>query len=213
MIGHVDSLYSSIGRGEMKTFFYLYIVSNTLLLFIHCLEKMFDTASLVFLNILQTAFQSATFFSLFAGGLTIDKIYGIFGMKSATFMQTLTTIYFVMISTFIYVFVSIKNRELISILIFIEIGCVLSYLLAQIRNLKKSKGEIWGFGVLTVIFMFFVISRLHIFFGAYIVASLSERNLDNMFFTTFYSFLVVMMCHKFWLSTYDFELECLALDA
>ncbi|ELA41818.1 uncharacterized protein VICG_01170 [Vittaforma corneae ATCC 50505] len=212
MISHVDSLYSSIGRGEMKTFFYLYMISNSLLVCTLCFDKLLGDDGLKFLNVLQAAFQSTMFFSLFTGGMTIDKIYGVFGMKSASVMQILSTIYFVMISTFIYIFVAIKNRELITILVSIETGCIVLYLGSQIKNLRKSNGEIWGYGVLWVIFMFFVMSKIHTVLCANLVARLSERSLDNMFFNICYTFLVVMMCHKFWLSTYDFELECLALN-
>lgn len=208
---HVDSLYSSIGRGEMKTFFYLYMASNTFLILTLCFENAFDDDSFRFFNVLQCSIQSTAFFSLFTGGFTIDKIYGVFGMKSDSFMQILSSIYFVVVTTFVYIFIGIKNRELITILISIEIGCVILYLSAQIKNLKKTNGEIWGYGVLGVIFMFFMMSKVHTFLGADLVADLSERTLDNMFFNVCYTFLVVMMCHKFWLSTYDFEIECLSL--
>lgn len=211
MISHVDSLYSSIGRGEMRTFFYLYMVSNSLLILTLCFDKIFSTDGLLFLNVLQNSFQSTTFFSLLVGSITIDKIYGIFGMKSETVNRVLSTIYFVVISTFIYIFANIKNKELITILISIEIAFVLVYLCIQIKNLKKMNGEIWGFGVLFVIFLFFSLSKVHTFLLANLVADLSERHLDNMFFNICYTLLVVMMCHKYWLNTYDFELECLAL--
>lgn len=211
MISQVDSLFSSIGRSEMKTVFYLYIMANFLLIPTLCFEKYFDSSILKFLNVLQNSFMSTTYFSLCVSGFTIDKIYGIFGMKSATFMRTLCSLYFVLVSTFIYLFVSMSNKEIITILLGFELIFMISYLSTQSHNLKKNKGEIWGFGVLGVIFAFFILSKLHTLLAADLVAELSERNLDNMFFNICYTFLVVIMCHKFWLTTYDFELECLAL--
>jgi len=212
MISHVDSLYASIGRGEMKIFFYLYMISNSILMATLCFGSALESGLLRISNVIQVSVQSTMFFSLFSGSLTIDKIYGIFGMKSSSVVQILSTIYFAMIGIFVYIFLAIGNGEVITVLISIETGCMLLYLGAQVRNLKKSRGEIWGYGVLFVIFLFFVMSKVHTLLGAHLVAMLTERNLDNMFFNICYTFLVVMMCHKFWLSTYDFELECLALS-
>lgn len=211
MIAHVDSLYSSIGRGEMKTFFYLYIASNSLLMMSLCFERIFEESFLKGMNILQASLQSTMFFSLLAGGITIDKIYGIMGMKSVNFMRILCMGYFVLVFTFVYIFTSIKHKELITILMSIDIASVVMYIVIQANKLKKNNGDIWGFGVLGVTFMFFVMSVAHACTAASIVASLSERNLDNMFFVIMYTFLVVMMSHKFWLSTCDFEQECLTL--
>lgn len=213
MIEHVDSLYSSIGRGEMKTFFYLYIASNLALIFTLCFQDLFDKTYFDLLNAIQISIQSTCFFCLFVGGMTIDKIYGIMGMKSANFLRILSAVYFILIFAFTKLFVVLKNPEIITIMISIETGLIILYLLSQIRSLKRNNGEIWGYGVLSVIFLFFVMSKIHTLLGAKIVAALSERNVDNMFFNVCYTFLVVMMCHKFWLSTYDFELECLALPA
>lgn len=211
MISHVESLFSSIGRSEMKTIFYLYIMANTLLIPTLCFEKYLDASTLKFLNVLQNSFMSTTFFALCISGYTIDKIYGIFGMKSASFMRALCSIYFILVSTFVHLFVSISNKEVITILMSFDVAFIVLYLASQSQNLKRNKGEIWGFGVLAVIFGFFILSKIHTLLGAELVADLSERNLDNMFFYICYTFLVIMMCHKFWLTTYDFELECLAL--
>lgn len=213
MISHVDSLYASIGRGEMKFFFYLYMISNTLLAITLCFGTFIGDDVLKFMNIVQNAFQSTMFFSLFIGAITINKIYGIFGMKSVTVLQLISGIYFTLISIFISIFIAIKNGELITVLLSIETACVILYIFVQIKNLSMSNGEIWGYGVLFVIFLFFIMSKIHTLVGAHLVAILSEHNIDNMFFNICYTFLVVMMCHKFWLSTYDFELECLALPA
>ena len=211
MIEHVESLFSSIGRSEMKTIFYLYILSNTILTATLCFEKTFTASTLKFLNVLQASFMSTTFFALCVAGFTTEKIYGIFGLKSSTFMTTLCTIYFILASTFVQIFISIKNQELITILMVFECIFLMSYLSSQSKNLRKHKGEIWGFVVLGVIFLFFILSKIHSLLAANLVADLSERNIDNMFMNICYTFLVIMMCHKFWLSTYDFELECLAI--
>lgn len=211
MITQVESIFSSIGRSEMKTIFYIYLVSSFLLIPTLCFEKNFSTGSLKFLNVLQNSFMSTTYFALCVSGFTTDKIYGVFGVKASSIMRALSTVYFIVVSTFIYIFVSIANKELIAILMGLEVIFIIVYLASQVSNLKKMKGEIWGFGVLGVIFLFFILSKIHSLLVGRLVADLSGRNLDNMFMYICYTFLVIMMCYKFWLSTYDFELECLAL--
>jgi hypothetical protein len=77
--------------------------------------------------------------------------------------------------------------------------------------LKESNSDIWPYGILTIIFLFHILSVIHSVLGAKLVAVYTERNLDNLFFSTLYTFFAVMMFHKYWLSTCDFELECMAL--
>lgn len=211
MIGHVNTLYSSIGRGEMKTFFTFYIISCFLLILILCFEKSFKGEFFNFLTVLQISCNSTMYFSLFATGLTIDKIYGIMGIRSVSFMRILCSIYFFIIFIFSYIFATLKLKDLVTVLLFIDLFPVLLYLVIQTSKLKRNREDIWGLGVLGVIFVFFIMSIIHSVLGAPIVASLSERNIDNYFLSLAYTFLVVMMSHKFWLSTYDFEQECLAL--
>lgn len=212
MISHVNSLYASIGRGEMRTLFILYIISNMLQLPVLCLGHYIHDKIFMFLTVCQISFYSTLLFGLFASGITIDRIYGIFGMKSSTFMRIFTSIYFAIISSFVFLCSSIKNEFIISIMFIINSISLIFYLSFQMKKLKRIKSDVWAFGVLGIIFLFFLLSTLHTLVGSSIVAELSERNLDSMFFVTVYNFFMIMMVHKYWLSTCDFELECLSLS-
>lgn len=212
MINHVNSLYASIGRGEMRTLFCLYIVSNLLQVVTVCFGHYIHDKIFMFLTVLQTSFYSTMFFGLFVSALTIDRIYGILGVKSSTFMRVLVSIYFGVISSFVFLCSTIKNVYMIVIMFIINSISLLFYLSFQMKKLKHTKSDIWAFGVLGIIFMFFCLSTLHTLVGAQLVAVLSERSLDSLFFVTVYNFFMVMMVHKYWLNTCDFELECLALN-
>lgn len=211
MIRHVNSLYASIGRGEMRSIFSFYIVSSTLQVILLGFEEHVNLVVFQFLTVLQTSIQSTMFFALFAAGFTIDRIYGIFGMKSATFMRILAFIYFIVISSFVSLFCTVGNEFVIIMLFAINMLSLLFYVLVQMSKLKKTNSDIWAYGILAIIFAVFVLSNIHMFVGAMPIAILSERNLDNLFFVSLYTFMLVMMVHKYWLSTCDFELECLSL--
>jgi hypothetical protein len=90
---------------------------------------------------------------------------------------------------------------------------VIFYIMTQTGKLKKTNSDIWAYGLLSIIFLFYALSTVHMFVGAEIIAILTERNLDSLFFVSLFTFLMVMMVHKYWLSTCDFELECLSLAA
>ncbi|KAI5169739.1 hypothetical protein PAEPH01_0958 [Pancytospora epiphaga] len=211
MINHVNSLFASIGRGEMRTFFTIYIVSNSLQFIILAFESYLPHFAASFLVILQTGLFSTLFFALFVAGFTIDRIYGILGMKSSTFMRIITVFFLVTITSFVSICCSVGNEFIILLVFAINTIFMSLYLIVQMSRLKQMNSDIWAYGILSIIFAVFILSNLHVVLGGQLVALLTERNLDNLFFTSLYTFMLVMMVHKYWLSTCDFELECLAL--
>lgn len=211
MITHINSLYASIGRGEMRTFFGLYIFANVLQLLLIGFENYLLGPLYMFITIIQTSLQSTMYFALFTAGITIDRIYGIFSMKSSVFMIVLTSIYLMIISSFVFMCCTIGNEYVIIITFSINIMSLIFYIFLQISKLKRTNSEIWSYGILAIIFLFCALATAHMFTGADLIALLTERNLDNLFFINLYSFIMIMMVHKYWLSTCDFELECLAL--
>lgn len=83
--------------------------------------------------------------------------------------------------------------------------------MGQISKLRKINSDIWAYGILGIIFMFYVLFIAQTFVAADVIGVVSERNLDSLFFISLFMFMMVMMIHKYWLSTCDFELECLSL--
>lgn len=210
MIFHVNGLYASIGRGEMRTIFVLYIIANTLLIFSLALKDEDDELMLI-LNMLHLSCESVTWFSLFVSSMTIDKIYGIMMFNSANFMRIVCSIYFGVVLTATLVCTLIKNEYIILLLFIFNTLSILGHLYVHVMRLRKMNGEIWGYGVLWITFLFYGLSVAHHFYGALHIALLTNRNLDSLFFITLYKFVSIMMIHKFWLTTCDFELECLTL--
>ncbi len=211
IIKHVNSLHASIGKGEMRIFLYLHITSAALQSIIVGFEKYFHQKIYQFLVMLEISTFSSTFFSLFVGGLTIDKIYGLLGMDSSTFAGFVTTIYFVLISSLVFIGVDNSSMLVIPILLLINSVSLLLFISKQIKKLKKIKSDIWAYGILAIIFGFYAITTVLYFYFGKIIAVLSERNLDNLFFISVFTLITIMMIHKYWLNTCDFEVECLSL--
>ena len=211
IINHVNSLYASIGRGEMRTFFYLYIFSSSTMIITLIFGSKLNKHLFHHLVVLQNAVNSTMYFSIFVAGITIDRIYGIFGMRSASFMRLIVVLYLGLILSFTFLCYSTKNNAIIVLLYSLNSLFLVFYLVGQFRKLKKIKSDIWAYGVLGIIFLFFVCSIVHTAFGSLIVAKVTERHLDSLFFVLLYNLCVAIMIHKYWLNTCDFELECLAL--
>ena len=213
MILHVNSLYASIGRGEMRTIFILYIISSLFQAALVAADKHMPKHIQLCFTVIQISAQSSLYFAIFVAGITIDRIYGIFGMASATFMRILTGIFLVTIFCFSFICCNTPNPYIIPILFTINMMSVLLYILGQASRLKKVNSDIWAYGILAIIFIIYGVITAFMVFGSELIAEVSERNVDNLFFITLLSFMLVMMIHKYWLSTCDFELECLSLPA
>lgn len=211
MISHVNSLYASIGRGEMRTFFLLYIISSSLQAALIGFGKHFPRELFIFATVFQVSFQSTMYFALFVAGMTIDRIYGIFGMKSSHFMRALTAFFWVFISFFVFSCCTTRNDFVLLLVLGINSLSVFFYLTGQVSKLKRINEDIWAYGILGIIFLIYCAISVNTFVGAELIAIASERNLDSLFFISLCSFMLVMMAHKYWLSTCDFELECLSL--
>lgn len=211
MINHVNSLHSSIGRGEMRIIFSLFIISSFLQAIIIGLEEYLNSFIFEFLVVLQLGTFSATFFALFVSGFTIQRIYGLLGMESATFAGFVTLIYFISITSLIFLGINNMNALIFPIILLLNTICLMIFIWRQIVKLNRIKSDIWAYGILSIICLFYSCTIVCSFSLAKVISIISERNLDNLFFISTFTFITIMMIHKYWLSTCDFEIECLSL--
>ncbi|EQB61631.1 putative glucose na cotransporter [Vairimorpha apis BRL 01] len=64
----------------------------------------------------------------------------------------------------------------------------------------------------SIAFTFFMLSVVFLVVGSHLIAILTDKYLDNLFFYNLFVFCAVVMVHKFWLSVCDYEVECLLLE-
>lgn len=212
MVSHVKELCSSIGRSEMKFFYYMYALSNLLQIFLISFKDKIETVYFL-LTVIHLVINNMCFISLFVGSYTQDMFIGKWGIKSTTILYMSTAAYGFM-ST-IVIFFGLLFREPISIFVSCFIMNFIigyGYFIIQFKKLNKKKGEIWAYGTILISFIFFLLSASCLFVGSRIIAILTDKYLDNLFFHNLFLFCSVVMIHKFWLSVCDYEVECLLLE-
>ncbi|KAL6122324.1 hypothetical protein NUSPORA_00625 [Nucleospora cyclopteri] len=216
MITHTNSLHASIGRGEMKIILYSFVTNNFLLILSINFQSFLLTLSSVIYAItavFQLSISSSLYFSIFASGITIDRIYGIMRIPSHTFLMGVLFIFSFLMLAFNFLGLVINNPFIYIISLFINTISISLYFLIQLRKLNKIKSDIWSYGVLSIIFFLYCFSLLPSFLLADVVAVATEKHLDNMFIAQLFNTILIMMVHKYWLQTCDFEIECLELEA
>ncbi|ORD93026.1 hypothetical protein ECANGB1_2162, partial [Enterospora canceri] len=98
------------------------------------------------------------------------------------------------------------------VVILMNTVAMLMYLSMQTKKLRKTKSDIWAYGVLGIIVVLYLFSLVPTLVGGDVVALFTERNLDAFFVFQAANTLFIMMFHKYWLNTCDFEKECLELN-
>lgn len=212
MIGHVKSLCSSIGRTEMNFFYYLYGISNFLQIFLISLKERVEKVYFV-LTVLHLLVTNMSFFSLLIGSFTQDMFMGKWGVKSSLILYISTAIYGFISA--IVIFFGLLLRSSITIFIScLVMNFLIGYLyyVIQFKKLNRIRGEIWAYGTILISLIFFLLSVGFMFISSQLIAILTDKYIDNLFFHNLFFFCAVVMIHKFWLSVCDYEVECLLLD-
>lgn len=213
MIGHVKALCSSVGRREMITFFYLYLGSIVIEAILVGSNDSIVKPSRLFLTTVQITLYSSAFFSLFVGSLTTNIFIGAFGLRAITILKAATAIYSGSMGTMVFLALSTKNDQLLSIPFFaLNILFFLLYIVVQLKRLRKIDGEVWAYGTLSISLLCFVLSNAIVFAGSELIALHTDRYFDNLFFYHFFILCTFIMIHKYWLSVYDYEVESLQLE-
>jgi hypothetical protein len=213
MINHVKCLCSAIGRKEMTLFFYIYFAATLLETILVGMKSMFRDHAHLFLTTLQVSLTNLGFFSLSAGSYTTDMFVGPFGMKVGSMLYLVSLAYFIVAGAFVYAALILSN----ALVIFLVFFCLntlfyLIYFVKQLRRLRRTDGEVWAFGTLFIAFLCYVLAMTVAFVGGDLIALLSDKYFDSLFFYHLFNLCSFIMVHKYWLSVYDYEVECLVLD-
>ncbi|EEQ82175.1 hypothetical protein NCER_101153 [Vairimorpha ceranae BRL01] len=212
MVEHVKKMCSTIGRSEMKFFYYLYALSNFLMLVLVSLKDQIEKIHFI-LTTIQSVVSTMCVFSLLVGSFTQDMFVGKWGIQSTSILYLSTAIYgfFSTIVVFFGLFCKI-SLPIFLICFILNFIFGYSYYVIQFRKLNKIRGEIWAYGTILISLIFFLLSCACMFINSTFIAVLSDKYIDNLFFHCLFLFCAVVMIHKFWLSVCDYEVECLVLD-
>lgn len=209
LIRRTRKYYTLFSKNEFVLFFYLYL--SALFLEITLVSNLVNekTGYFGYVLVAQLSFGCTALTSLIIGNIT-SKLFDNFQMiRSITVARILCLIYYVIVYAFLFVAVQNKNGTLLFIfLIFVNSGIVLAYLIYQVVLLRLIEAEVWAYGTLSIAVVFFSFACTFLFYGCNLVALLSERYLDGLFFFHLFIFCTVLMVHKYWYSISDNEIEC-----
>ncbi|KAM0678022.1 Chitin synthase [Binucleata daphniae] len=210
MLKSVNTHYSAVGRKEMKTFFYLYIIAIIIdiVLISNVLEAVGKNLHLI-LVCLQLGFVGTSVFCLFIGSVTTVCFFTYSRFSSTVVTRIASTAYFIAIVSCLYVTLATKNSTIFFVLIFpVNLLWLFCYTCFQLYMMRQINSEVWAYGTLFIAGLFFFAGCIPLFFGCKYIATLSERYLDGLFFVHLLYFCAIIMIHKFWLSVCDDEVEC-----
>ncbi|EJW05223.1 hypothetical protein EDEG_00688 [Edhazardia aedis USNM 41457] len=213
IIKRVRKSYTSTGRREMILFFYFYLYSITLeaINLTGFLSKFVPDAT-TYYTAVQLAFANTSVLALIIGS-SFSSIsildYGFSAGKALKIGCFFALFVYVILSAFV---LTTKN----GLVLFLEIIVInsiffLVYIFIQFKRLINKRREIWAYGNLTVAVSFFLMGTIPMFYGASIIAWLSDRYLDSLFFFHLFIFCAIIMVHKLWLSTSEDEEDCVPL--
>ena len=212
MYYNTKKMHACIGKGEVKYILLLFITYCFFTIPVINFQNFIISTSEIFYTILaaiQIASFSTLFFAIFASGITIDRIHGIMRMTSHVFLSSMTFFFAAIVFMFSLLGLFIYNYYLFAIIIIMNTMSVFLYLITQVRKLKRIKSDIWAYGILGIMLFIYTMSLLPMFVGSELIAVFTEKNLDSFFVFQVFITLFVIMYHKYWLSTCDFEIECL----
>lgn len=212
MYQNTSNMHACIGKGEVKLILVIFMIYNALTIPVINFQNFFVRKAEIFYTILvgfQVTIFATFYFAIFASGITIDRIHGIMRMSSHSFLASITFFYSFVLLGFSVLGLFVYNYYLFVIILFLNTMSIMFYIFGQIKKLKRIKSDVWAYGILGIIMSLYMMSLMMCFVGADLVAALTEKNLDNFFFFTIFNTLLVIMYHKYWLSTCDFEIECL----
>lgn len=210
----VKSKYSGIGRKEFIIFLYLYMATITLdlILISNLLMEVLPDATYKILLSVQLGFVMTSIWSLFIGSILTYTFYKGSVITSLLLVKMSSIFYYIGCVTAMYIFLTLRLKIAFFAVLFVYNGVLLFlYFILQIGLLMQIDAEVWGYGTLFVGLIFFLGGITPIFYGSNIIALLSERYLDGLFFFHLFTFCSIIMIHKFWLSVYDDEAECTAI--
>lgn len=213
MLKSVNTHYSGVGRKEMKTFFYLYMTAIILDIFLisNVLEFLGKDLHLILVCI-QLGFVGTSIFCLFVGSVTTVWMFTYARFSSTVVTRVLSTAYFIVLVSGLYITLITKNSIVFVSLIFaINMLWLFCYTCFQLYMMRQIGSEVWAYGTLFIAGVFFATGCIPLFFGCKYIAILTERYLDGLFFLHLFYFCAIIMIHKFWLSVCEDEVECTAL--
>ncbi|MCJ1363850.1 Chitin synthase, class 7 [Acarospora aff. strigata] len=214
MIIHVRSKFTAVGRKEITTFFYLYMMLTITSLILDSGVIPPGSGAYPYFCAVQNGFTSALCTCLLINGFVGFQLYED-GTTLSVWLLRLTSLGMFVVSGAVSLLTfkgwaglgPTKTVGLFVVLYIINGICVLVYVVMQIILVTNTLQDRWPLGDIAFGIFFFVIGQVIIdVFGDAICRNV-QHYLDGLFFATICNLLAVMMVYKYWDSITKEDLE------
>lgn len=214
MIIHVRSKFTAVGRKEITTFFYLYLILTVFSLIIDAGVVPPGAAALPYFVAVQIGLASALCLCLLINGFVGFQLYEDGTTLSVTLLRTCSTIWFFIAG--IVAVLTFKgsaglgphNTAALFVVAYVINGVfLLVYVAMQLLLVLNTLQERWPLGDIAFGVFFFVIGQVVLYALGADLCEAVQHYLDALFFATICNLLAVMMVYKYWDSITTEDLE------
>lgn len=214
MILHVRSKFTAVGRKEITTFFYIYLLLTAFSLIVDSGVTPPGSGSLPYFVAAQIGLASAACISLCINGFLGFQVYEDGTTLSVWLLRLLSLLWFGI--TFIVALLTFqgwaglsptKTVGLFVVMYIINALLLLVYVVMQILLVLGTLQDRWPLGDIIFGIFFFVIGQVILYTLGETICARAQHYLDGLFFATVCNLLAVMMVYKYWDSITTEDLE------
>ncbi|KZT61849.1 hypothetical protein CALCODRAFT_328073 [Calocera cornea HHB12733] len=214
MIYHIRVKYTAVGRKEIVTFFYMYIIIEFLAMFLD--SGIIPTASTVYpwFAGIYTGLISATYWCLLVNGFVGFQFAEDGTPLSLWFLRLSCLVvfgvsFFLAIATFLqFAGFSYTNPVALWVVYLIwPVICVVVYIVAQLILVIRTLDDRWPVGDILFGTAFFAVAQVVLFAFSIQICDAVQHYIDGVFIFTLCMLLSVMMVYKYWDSITKEDLE------
>ncbi|KAJ8660649.1 hypothetical protein O0I10_003697 [Lichtheimia ornata] len=214
MIYHVRSKYTAVGRKEIVLFFYLYMISVFLEMFLITDVIPSSNAAYPYFAAIHLGVVSASFWCLLINGFVGFQFaedgtpLSLWSLRISSFVIFLI-VFVIAILTFLNIGpFSYESPGALWAFVFIINGiCFIVYVISQIILVVNTLDDRWPLGDILFGFAFFVIGQVLMYIFSVALCDQVKHYVDGVFFGTICTLLGVMMVYKYWDSITKEDLE------
>ncbi|KAI6245827.1 Chitin synthase export chaperone [Erysiphe necator] len=214
MIIHIRSKFTAVGRKEITSFFYIYMLLSFISLILDSGVVPLGNTFYPYFVAAQAGLISALCMCLLINGFVGFQIYEDGTALSVWLLRTLT---FAMFSiTFLVATATFKSWAGLSptktiglfVVLYLLSGInIIIYVISQIVLVTNTLQDRWPLGDIAFGVFFLVLGQLILYFGSNTICNAFQHYLDGLFFATTCNLLAVMMVYKYWDSITREDLE------
>ncbi|KAL8820656.1 MAG: hypothetical protein Q9191_007470 [Dirinaria sp. TL-2023a] len=214
MILHVRSKFTAVGRKEITTFFYIYMLLTMTSLILDAGVIPPGSGAYPYFTAVQNGFTSALCTCLLINGFVGFQLYEDGTRQSVWLLRGCSVgMFFLSGAVSILTFkgkagLGPTNTVGLFVVVYLLNGiCLLIYVVMQIILVANTLQDRWPLGDIAFGVFFFVIGQVILYVFSAKICESAQHYLDGLFFATICNLLAVMMVYKYWDSITKEDLE------